>query len=544
MKKRSFFILVLTMFIITLTATILIACDSKKVDETKNKDLILPEANDDKIITVLPEENISEPGTDCDVVDNELPPESFVGTVVEEDTYYMIVEPNIDEEEYEISNRIRVEYLHDHVDYLYGIGRKVVITYIPPITGGSTIATDDIRHDGFEEFELSVQYRQDSIPARFAEIQYVGYLTLVANNRDFDEYASDYNLYYYGLHDVYVTVDGDTLPLKEALSYGKVTIDGIIAECNRLNALSGYTIASEYKDGGSVLYDFGDYKIIKYHTLDGNRDVYIGTSEMDINAKNATAVYIGAYLWKDFGLRLEASDVTAGGAKLIFNVHEAEATGTLQTGEAFWLEKKVGNKWISCETNPLIDYAFNMVAYALEQDKENILETDWEWLYGKLEAGQYRISKEVMDFRETGDFDEQIYYAYFEITEAEICSYPSCFPSDEGKPLRIFDYESLNINYNTPGVKTSDFINTEPIEIKDLSEAVTLAKKECTIEYDTVSYAIDIGTVGTDITYTMEELFEKAKMYEINFSKSTQAGGDQTVYIDKYGVTQLIIYGE
>ena len=35
----------------------------------------------------------------------------------------------------------------------------------------------------------------------------------------------------------------------------------------------------------------------------------------------------------------------------------------------------------------------------------------------ELEAGQYRIAKQVTDFRKTADFDTQIYYAYFEITD-------------------------------------------------------------------------------------------------------------------------------
>ena len=413
MKRKSFIILVITVFILAVSATILASCHSS--GNSDGKELYLPEANDDSIIAILPD-NIKAPGEDMyEHTENELPPESFVGTVASEDTTFMVVEPNKDEEEYyRYGKYIRVEYIHDHVDYLYGIGRKVVITYIPPLTAEPKIITDDIRHDGFEDFELSVQYRQDSIPARFAEIQYAGLLTFVAGNREFDEYASDYNLYYYGLHDVYVTVDGCTLPLKEALSYGKVTIDGIIADCNRRSAI-GEIEEYRYKDGGSVIFDFGDYKIIKYHTLDGNRDVYIGNSSMDINAKSATEVCIGAYTWKDFGIRLEANDVTPEGATVVFKQRGGNATGELHTGEAFWLERLEDNRWISCRTNPLIDYAFHMVAYNINKEGETELKTDWKWLYGSLSTGKYRIAKEVMDFRKTADFDEQIYYAYFEI---------------------------------------------------------------------------------------------------------------------------------
>ena len=45
------------------------------------------------------------------------------------------------------------------------------------------------------------------------------------------------------------------------------------------------------------------------------------------------------------------------------------------------------------------------------------MEVNWEWLYGKLAPGKYRINKEVMDFRETGDFDKKIYSLEFIVSE-------------------------------------------------------------------------------------------------------------------------------
>lgn len=410
MKRTSFIILTVIMFIVASTATLLIACDDGQYQEQGHIIHI------DAIDITQQQDELTAPGKEMyEPVEDELPPESFVGTVIEEDSYYMVVEPNSDEEELtSYGKKVRVEFITENIDFRYGIGRKVVITYIPP-RNGTTITTDDIRTDGFEEFKLSVQYRDDTIPARFAEIQYAGFLKLIANNRDFIEDASDYNLYYYGLHDVYVTVDGDTLPLIEALTYGKVTIDGIIAECNRLNALSGYTIATEYKDGGSILYDFNDFRIIKYHTIDGNRDVYIGTIDMDINAVNATSLCITGSEWKDLGIRLSLKDVTPEGATVIFKHSGGSVSGELQTGEAFYLEKLDGNKWVWVETKPLIDYAFHQVAYMISTDGETELETKWEWLYGSLEEGQYRISKEVTDFKASGNYDKQVYYAYFEI---------------------------------------------------------------------------------------------------------------------------------
>lgn len=40
---------------------------------------------------------------------------------------------------------------------------------------------------------------------------------------------------------------------------------------------------------------------------------------------------------------------------------------------------------------------------------------DFEWLYGKLEPGRYRIVKTVTDFRGTGDFADYTYIAEFSI---------------------------------------------------------------------------------------------------------------------------------
>ena len=37
-----------------------------------------------------------------------------------------------------------------------------------------------------------------------------------------------------------------------------------------------------YKDGGSMEYHYENYTIIKCHTVDGNRDVYIGTKDLKL----------------------------------------------------------------------------------------------------------------------------------------------------------------------------------------------------------------------------------------------------------------------
>jgi len=194
---------------------------------------------------------------------------SFVGTVLEETTTYMIVEPNEDEEERKSADKIQINYGVNHLDYLYGIGRKVIIKYTGYIkeTYPAQIDTNEILTEGYEEFELSVKNLNNKKK------------TKILNNQELYKNNSDFDLYYYGLEEVNIFVDNKTMSLEEALRSGKMTIDGILAKANK--DVSNGTIGEErYKDGGTAEWYYEDYTIIKRHSLDGNRDVYIGIPEM------------------------------------------------------------------------------------------------------------------------------------------------------------------------------------------------------------------------------------------------------------------------
>ena len=116
-----------------------------------------------------------------------------------------------------------------------------------------------------------------------------------------------------------------------------------------------------------------------------------------------------------WGLTLGIKDVTPNSATLLFSQSGGEFDGILQTGTMFYIEKETDGKWIALSTNPLIDFAWTMEAYIITVDGETELKTEWEWLYGKLPAGTYRIKKDVMNFRKAGDFDTKTYSATFVI---------------------------------------------------------------------------------------------------------------------------------
>ncbi len=120
------------------------------------------------------------------------------------------------------------------------------------------------------------------------------------------------------------------------------------------------------------------------------------------------------HLDEGWGVSMWAEDVTATGLTLICEQFGGNADGQLQTGEWYTLEAmNEENEWVDVPTNPLIDYAWNSVAYNIKANEQSAFEIDWQWLYGKLPAGQYRIGKEIMNYRAPGDFDKEIYYADF-----------------------------------------------------------------------------------------------------------------------------------
>ena len=77
-------------------------------------------------------------------------------------------------------------------------------------------------------------------------------------------------------------IDDKEYSLKDALLESKITMEEIIQKANK--DLDNNKITGDmYKDGGSMIYQYDTYTIIKCHTIEGNRDVYIGTKEMTLN---------------------------------------------------------------------------------------------------------------------------------------------------------------------------------------------------------------------------------------------------------------------
>ena len=75
---------------------------------------------------------------------------------------------------------------------------------------------------------------------------------------------------------------------------------------------------------------------------------------------------------------------------------------------------KESDQWLPAEE--ICEYAaFHDIGYILKAASSTKVEIDFEWLYGRLEPGKYRVVKDFIDSREPGDYDKYWYMSEFTI---------------------------------------------------------------------------------------------------------------------------------
>ncbi|MBR6771744.1 MAG: hypothetical protein IKM28_11080 [Lachnospiraceae bacterium] len=111
------------------------------------------------------------------------------------------------------------------------------------------------------------------------------------------------------------------------------------------------------------------------------------------------------------GVKLHMEKYTSsGGTMEISNFSQKE----LQYGDWFDVQIQTEGKWYSL-AYVVENIAFNSIAYLLPQEKTKEKVVDWEFMYGVLPTGTYRIVTEVIDYHAPGDFERYYIAAEFHI---------------------------------------------------------------------------------------------------------------------------------
>ena len=115
-----------------------------------------------------------------------------------------------------------------------------------------------------------------------------------------------------------------------------------------------------------------------------------------------------------WGVVLEVENVTEKGLTIVCNHSGGESVAELYTGSFYVIQKYEKAGWVDVEYLPQeYDIAWTFDAWIIQKEGTTRWDVNWEWLYGELSAGEYRIGKEVMNFRGTGDYDTELVYAEF-----------------------------------------------------------------------------------------------------------------------------------
>ena len=95
----------------------------------------------------------------------------------------------------------------------------------------------------------------------------------IAKENQFDN--SDFGVYTFG-GDVNITIEKDMVyTLEDALSNNVITVQDILVQAKQ-DEKYGICEIGYFSDGGSTEYLYDDFTILKYNTLDGNKDLVIG----------------------------------------------------------------------------------------------------------------------------------------------------------------------------------------------------------------------------------------------------------------------------
>ena len=117
-----------------------------------------------------------------------------------------------------------------------------------------------------------------------------------------------------------------------------------------------------------------------------------------------------------WGITLKAENVTPSGLTLVCEQSGGENVAELTTGSSYFLQKSENGQWQDLPyASQDGDIVWTSEAWIISMNNITSWDVNWEWLYGQLSAGEYRIGKEISNFRGPGDYEKEIAYAYFVI---------------------------------------------------------------------------------------------------------------------------------
>lgn len=125
-----------------------------------------------------------------------------------------------------------------------------------------------------------------------------------------------------------------------------------------------------------------------------------------------TSEYEEVNVFEGVTLFVKEGSITPAGLTLVFeNAMEAEHI----YGSFYCVERKDGDQWFALPYVIKQNVGWDEMARILPAKGSSEETIDWEWLYGSLNQGEYRIVKELLVMQEAGDYKKYYLAAEFVI---------------------------------------------------------------------------------------------------------------------------------
>ena len=188
----------------------------------------------------------------------------------------------------------------------------------------------------------------------------------------------------------------------------------------------GWTYSLKFMSGDTEILSmgFGDDETINYgsysdgypcrYELDGMilMDAVSFLCQFDQSDHEWGSRYV--YPSVNWGIQLNAENVTSSGLTLVVTQDGSIPNGTLTTGQPYFLQREENNNWIPLE--PLLEaWGWTTEAWIISMNDTVRWDVSWEWLFGKLQPGHYRIGKDIYLETVSGNREQAVYYVEFEI---------------------------------------------------------------------------------------------------------------------------------
>lgn len=194
---------------------------------------------------------------------------------------------------------------------------------------------------------------------------------------------------------------GEVKYLFDEIAYNGLTIEELVKNLE---------VEEVYRDGGSTLYKYDkhkkkygdtDFYVMVCNVIDGDNNIYISGERKLVDGICASKI-------NDLdGVKMVIKEGTLTNISATVLITDYSNRDNIY-GKCYYIEKKENNKWVKLEIEH--EVVCNLIGYKVNESHPLEFDINWEYLYGKLDSGTYRI---VTSTSESGEAKDHLITAEF-----------------------------------------------------------------------------------------------------------------------------------